>query len=247
MSPKRPVVGIATALEHASYGVWEGPCALLQTSYVQAVQRAGGMVLMLPPDPALVAEPDEVLERIDALVLAGGCDIDPARYGQQRHPQTVGTVPERDEFELALLARALELDLPTLCICRGMQLLNVARGGTLIQHLPDVLHSEEHRRNIGTFEGNEHEVKLTPGSLAERAAGGELALTRSHHHQGIDSLGDGLVVSGRCSTDGLIEAIELPEAEFVLGVQWHPEADPESPALGVLVEHARQRTSVASR
>src|SRR5579875_2605870 len=160
MSPKRPVVGIATALEHASYGVWEGPCALLQTSYVQAVQRAGGMVLMLPPDPALVAEPDEVLERIDALVLAGGCDIDPARYGQQRHPQTVGTVPERDEFELALLARALELDLPTLCICRGMQLLNVARGGTLIQHLPDVLHSEEHRRNIGTFEGNEHEVKL---------------------------------------------------------------------------------------
>jgi putative glutamine amidotransferase len=247
MSDRRPIVGIATALERAQYGVWDGPCALLQFSYIEAVQRADAMALMLPPDPALVENPDEILDRIDALLLAGGCDIDPARYGQEPHPETTGMVPPRDEFELALLNRAIERDIPTLCICRGMQLLNVARGGTLIQHLPDVLHSDEHRRHPGTFEGNEHDVQLTPGSLAALAAGSDLTMTKSHHHQAIDELGDGLIVTGRATSDDLAEAIELPDSSFVLGVQWHPEADVGSHIIGALVDEARQRISVASR
>ena len=248
MSSRRPVIGIATALEIASYGVWVGgPCALLQFSYIESIQRAGGMALMLPPDPVLVENPDEVLDRIDALVLAGGCDIDPARYGQPQHPETVGLVPPRDDFEFALLERAIERDLPTLCVCRGMQVLNVLRGGTLIQHLPDVLRHDEHRRNVGTFDGNEHDVRLAPGSLAAQAAGGELTMTKSHHHQAIDALGEGLVVTGRSTDDDLAEAIELPESSFVLGVQWHPEADEGSRIMTALIEEARQRISVASR
>lgn len=247
MSSRRPVVGIATALEIASYGIWVGgPCALLQYSYIESIQRAGAMAMMLPPDPALVENPDEVLERVDALVLAGGCDIDPARYGQEQHPETVGLVPPRDDFEFALLERAIELDMPALCVCRGMQVLNVVRGGTLIQHLPEVLHSDEHRRHVGTFEGNEHDVRLTAGSLAAQAAGSELTMTKSHHHQAIDALGEGLIVTGRSTEDDLAEAIELPEAGFVLGVQWHPEADETSRIMAALVEETRQRIAVAA-
>ena len=241
MSDRRPVIGIATALERARYGLWDGPCALLQFSYVEAVQRADALALMLPPDPALVENPDEVLDRIDALVLAGGCDIDPTYYGQEPHPATTGVVPPRDEFELALLTRAIERDMPTLCVCRGMQLLNIVRGGTLVQHLPDVLHTEEHRRNPGTFDGNEHDVQLASGSLAAHAAGGELTMTKSHHHQGVDVIGEGLVVTGRSTIDDLPEAIELTESTFMLGVQWHPEADTSSQIFSALVEEARQR------
>jgi putative glutamine amidotransferase len=124
-----------------------------------------------------------------------------------------------------------------------MQVLNVARGGTLLQHLPDVVGHDEHRRNIGTFEGNEHDVELSPGSLAARAAGRELTMTKSHHHQAIDSLGAGLVVSGRSTIDGLTEAVELPESTFVLGVQWHPEADAASRIISALVEQARASIS----
>ena len=150
MSSRRPVIGIATALENASYGIWVGgPCALLQFSYIESIQRAGAMALMLPPDPALVENPDEVLDRIDALVLAGGCDVDPARYGQQQHPETVGLVPARDDFEFALLERAIERDMPTLCVCRGMQVLNVARGGTLIQDVRLTTSSREHASDPG--------------------------------------------------------------------------------------------------
>jgi putative glutamine amidotransferase len=244
MSNRRPVIGIATALENASYGIWVGgPCALLQFSYIESIQRAGAMAMMLPPDPALVENPDEVLDRIDALVLAGGCDIDPVHYGQEQHPETVGLVPPRDEFEFALLERAIERDMPTLCICRGMQVLNVIRGGTLIQHLPDVLKHDEHRRNIGTFDGNEHDVHLVAGSLAAQAAGSELTMTKSHHHQAIDELGEGLMVTGRSAGDDLAEAIELPDSSFVLGVQWHPEADTSSRIMSALVEEARQRSS----
>jgi putative glutamine amidotransferase len=247
VSDRRPVVGIATALERASYGIWEGgTCALLQFSYVEAVQRADAMALMIPPDAALVENPDEILDRIDALVLAGGCDVDPNLYGAEQHTETVGLVPARDEFELALVTRAIERDMPTLGICRGMQVLNVARGGTLLQHLPEVLHTQTHRRNPGTFDGNEHDVVLVPGSLAAQAAGSELTMTKSHHHQGVDAIGEGLVVTGRSATDDLPEAIELPDNTFVLGVQWHPEADTTSRVIDALVEEARQRIAVAS-
>jgi putative glutamine amidotransferase len=219
---------------------------LLQYSYVQAIQRAGAIAVLLPPDPELTVDPDEILDRVDALLLAGGSDVDPANYGQVCHPETVGLVPARDEFELALITRAIERDMPALGICRGMQVLNIARGGTLIQHVPDVVAHDAHRRNIGTFDGNEHDVELSPGSLAARAAGLEQTMTKSHHHQAIDALGAGLVVTGRSTLDGLPEAIELPDSSFVLGVQWHPEADTESQIVASLVEQARQRTSIAS-
>jgi putative glutamine amidotransferase len=246
MSERRPIIGVAAALERAQYGLWDGQCALIQFSYVQAIQRAGAMALILPPDPALVENPDEILDRIDALLLAGGADVEPSRYGQEPHPATVGTVPARDAFELALITRAIERDLPTLCICRGMQILNIARGGTLLQHLPDVVQHEGHRVNPGTFDGNEHDVRLEPGSLAAQAARTEHTMTKSHHHQGIDVVGDGLVVTGHSTLDELPEAIELPDSTFVLGVQWHPEADAASQIIDSLVAEARQRIGVAS-
>jgi len=244
----RPVIGLVAALERAQYNAWDEPCVLLQHSYIQAVQLAGGMALMIPPDPALVENPDEILDRIDALVLAGGSDIDPATYGQRPDPHTTGIVHERDDLELALITRAIERDMPSLCICRGMQMLNIAQGGTLLQHLPDVLHSDDHRRHRGTFEGNEHSVRLEPGSLAAKAAGTDMTMTKSHHHQAIDRLGEGLVITGYSTLDDLPEAIELPDSSYVLGVQWHPEADVGSHVIASLVAAARraQRTQATS-
>jgi putative glutamine amidotransferase len=243
MSDRRPVIGVVTALEQANYGVWDEPCVLLQYVYVQAIQRAGGMAILIPPDHALSQNPDEIIDHLDALMLAGGSDIGPALYGQEQDPLTIGVVPERDELELALITRAIERDLPSLCICRGMQMLNVARGGTLLQHVPDLVNSEDHRRNRGTFVGNEHDVQLEPGSLAAQAAGTELTITKSHHHQAIDRVGDGLLVTGRSTSDDLPEAIELADSGYVLGVQWHPEADAASQIVGSLVERARMTVS----
>jgi putative glutamine amidotransferase len=234
----RPVIGMCTALEQAHWSVWDQPAMLLARSYVDAVQRAGGLVLMLAPDSRQIEEPEQVLDLIDGLVLTGGADIDPGFYGQQAHAETVDTVPERDEFEIALVNAAIERDLPVLGICRGMQLINVARGGTLRQHLPDHFGHEEHRRVIGSFDGAEHDVRLLGGTLAARAAGECKHETRSHHHQGIDRLGGGLVVSGHSTLDDLAEAIELPDKRFVLGVQWHPEADTASKVIGAFVAEA---------
>jgi len=241
----RPVIGICTALERARWSVWDQPAMLLARNYVDAVQLAGGLVLMLPPDAAAVEDPDQVLDLIDGLVLVGGADIDPAFYGQAAHEQTVETVPERDACELALARAAIERDLPVLGICRGMQLLNVARGGTLLQHLPEHVGHGEHLRSIGSFDGADHDVSLRAGSLAASAAGETEQATKSHHHQGIDRLGEGFVVSGRSSLDDLPEAIELPDKRFVLGVQWHPEADVASGVIGALVEAAA--TAAAER
>lgn len=246
MGDHRPVIGLVAALEQARYSGWDRPCVLLQHSYVLGVQRAGGLAIMIPPDPQLVANPDEILDRIDGLLLAGGSDIDPATYGQERHAETTGIVTERDQIELALITRAIERDIPALCICRGMQMLNIARGGTLIQHVPDLVHTDDHRRHPGTFDGNEHDVTLDPGSLAAQAAGGELTMTKSHHHQAIDQLGEGLVVTGRSTLDDLPEAIELPDSTYVLGVQWHPEADVASHVIESLVAQARQSAAALS-
>jgi putative glutamine amidotransferase len=245
-----PVIGLCTALERARWSVWDTQAVLLPRSYVDAVQRAGGIALLLPPDPAAVADPDRLLDLIDGLLLAGGADMDPATYGAEPHAQTVGTVPERDAFELALAGRAMERDLPLLGICRGMQVMNVVRGGTLCQHLPDASDSddegaargrghEDHRRSLGSFDNADHDVRLAAGSLAARVAREEVHGTKSHHHQGVERIGEGLEVTGWATLDELPETLELPGNRFSLGVQWHPEADETSPLIGALVEEAR--------
>jgi putative glutamine amidotransferase len=234
-----PVIGICAAIERVSWGVWDGyEVTLAPRGYVSAVQRAGGVAIVLPPDEAAVADPDLLLDRVDALLLAGGADIDPAGYGAaETHPETRGTWPERDRFELALARRALQRDMPLLGICRGMQLLNIALGGSLDQHLPESVGNDVHRTLAGTF--GEHRVRLAPGTLACRAVGGEGARVFSHHHQGVDRLGEGLTVSGWSVEDDLIEAIELDERRFALGVIWHPEEDEDSEVIAALVEAAR--------
>lgn len=239
MSEDRPVIGIVAALEQARYGAWDVPCALSPWLYVEAVQRCGGLAVMIPPDAELAQEPDAILDRIDGLMLAGGSDIDPIAYGAARHPETAGVVPARDEVELSLIRGAWDRDMPVLGICRGMQAINVARGGTLHQHLPDLVGHGEHRRNLGTFDGSEHDVELDQGSIAARATGEEVHVTKSHHHQGVDIIGEGLVVTGRSALDELPEAIEAPERTYVLGVQWHPEADTNSRVVESLIEEAR--------
>ena len=244
MSEPRPVIGICAALARARWGVWERDAALLAFSYIEAIQRAGGMAVMIPPDDRFEEDPDEILDLLDGLILAGGNDIDPACYGADPHPETHHLVPERDRAELALATRAVERDMPVLGICRGMQLLNVAFGGTLRQHLPEELGHEEHRRTPGSFDGSDHDVRLTAGSLASRAAGEQVHATKSHHHQGVATVGDGLKVTGHSTIDDLPEAIEAPGRRFVLGVQWHPEADEQSRVVAAIVEQARDYRSV---
>jgi putative glutamine amidotransferase len=239
MSEARPAIGICTALTDASWGPWSERAVLLPLDYVAAIQRAGALALMIPPDPRLIDDPDEMLDRIDGLILAGGNDIDPAAYGAEPHPQTLGIVPERDEVELALAHRAVQRDMPFLGICRGMQVLNVAFGGTLRQHLPEELGHEEHRRVPGSFDGADHDVRLQPQSLAALAAGQDLHGTKSHHHQGVGRIAEGFRVTGHSTIDDLPEAIEAPACRFVLGVQWHPEADEHSRVIGALVTQAR--------
>jgi putative glutamine amidotransferase len=220
---RRPVIGLCAAVERARWTVWDDEAVLLPRGYADAVQRAGGLAVMLPPDPAFVEDADQVLDLIDGLILAGGAD-----YGES---------PLRDDVEVALGLAALERDLPLLGVCRGMQLMNLARGGTLIEHLPDRLGHEDHRAVPGAF--GDHPVRLAEGSLAARAAGRTEQGTKSHHHQGVDVIGDGLEVTGWATPDDLPEAIEDRSRRFALGVQWHPEADPAAREIAALVEAAR--------
>jgi putative glutamine amidotransferase len=215
---KRPVIGVCAAVERARWSVWDDEAVLLPRGYVDAVQRAGGLALLLPPDE----HPDEVLELLDGVILAGGAD-----HGER---------PERDAFEIGLALAAMERDVPLLGVCRGMQLMNLARGGTLIPHLPDVLGHEDHRAVPGAF--GDHDVRLAAGSLAARAAGATSHPTKSHHHQGVDEIGEGFEVTGWATVDELVEAIEDPTRRFALGVQWHPEAS-GAEEIAALVEAAR--------
>ena len=215
----RPVIGLCATVERARWTHWDDEAALLSMSYVRHVQRAGGIAVLLPPDP----EPEAVLAFVDGLVLTGGADI--------------GDAPERDAFELALASLALERDKPVLGVCRGMQVMNVARGGTLIEHLPDAVGHEDHRAVLGAF--GDHDVRLADGSLAQRVAREGLHPTKSHHHQGVDRVGEGFEVTGWATVDDLPEAMEDPSRRFALGVQWHPEADERSPLIAALVEAAR--------
>ena len=234
---RRPVIGICTYLDTIRWGAWEDRAAMLPAGYVGAVQRADGVAVLLPPDPRALEDPDSVLDLLDGLILAGGVDVGPGAYGAEPHPATDACNAERDAFELALARRALERDIPVLGICRGMQVLNVAAGGTLHQHLPEVVGHERHRETVGVF--GDHDVRLEAGSLAERAAGEALHATKSHHHQGVDVLGEGFVVTGWSALDELPEAIERPGRRYALGVQWHPEVDETSRLIASLVEEAR--------
>jgi putative glutamine amidotransferase len=230
----RPTIGVTAATESVSYGAWSKvPAFMSPASYVRAVQRAGGRPVLLLPDPEDAEDPEGVLGMIDALIVTGGAgDVDPDLYGQEPHPETGPVQEERDAYELALVRSAIGRRMPVLGICRGMQILNVAYGGGIEQHLPDVVGHEDHRHTPGTFA--DHEVDLEAGSLAARAAGAKRAPVKSHHHQGVREIGDGLVVTGR-SDDYTVEALEDPSCPFVLGVLWHPEEDEKSQLIKALV------------
>jgi putative glutamine amidotransferase len=229
-------IGVCAVVERVRWGPWDQIVAMVPRTYTAAVQAAGAVALALPPDPVAEDEPERFLDRVDGLLLAGGADLDPATCGAEPHPAIGQTWPERDRFEVALTRAAVDRRLPVLGICRGMQLLNAALGGKLIQDLPEAIGSDRHRHTPGSFA--DHEVRLVPGSLASRAVGAERTTVKSHHHQGIAQLGEGLVATGWSLPDELIEAIELPEHGFALGVLWHPEEDERSRVIAALVAAA---------
>ena len=232
----RPVVGITTYLTAARFGAWDVESALVPAAYVRAVERAGGRALLVPPSEEGV---DETLDALHGLILSGGSDLDPETYGQEAHPETRGVAPERDRAELALLEAALARDLPVLAVCRGSQVLNVALGGDLVQHLPDVVGDDKHKHTPGAFA--DHDVSLAEGT---RLAGllGEHAAVKSHHHQGFGRLGRGLREAARAE-DGAVEAVEAPERTFALGVLWHPEEGEDLRLFEALVQAAGEYRS----
>jgi putative glutamine amidotransferase len=228
---RRPVIGITTYLTQARWAYWDLPAALIPASYVRSVAAAGGVPLLVPPVFEGFAE---ALDALDGLVFSGGSDLDPELYGESAHPETVGVVRERDDFELALLRAALDLELPILAICRGSQLLNVAFGGTLEQHVPDRVGSDVHKEVPGVFA--EHGVDVAAGSRLA-AIVGDRADVKSSHHQSFSDIGDGLTVSAQAA-DGTPEALEASSRPFTLGVLWHPEEGDDLALFEALVAEA---------
>jgi gamma-glutamyl-gamma-aminobutyrate hydrolase PuuD len=223
----RPLVGISSYARGGQRLSFSVPC-----EYVDAVRKAGGVPVVLPP---VLGPVHEALDAIDGLILPGGGDIHPEHYGGDEHDANYGICHERDHFELVLARAALERpSLPIMCVCRGMQILNVATGGTLEHHLPDRLGHDRHRVTPGSW--SEHEVQLEPGSLAAEAAGGEVLTVKSHHHQGVSELGKAWTATGWSDEDETVEAIEAPDRSFALGVLWHPEEEPEGRVIPALVE-----------
>jgi putative glutamine amidotransferase len=228
----KPVVGITTYVEPARWGAWELEAALIPYAYVQAVERAGARALLVPPSEDAV---EETLDALDGLLFSGGNDVDPETYGAAAHPETNGLRPERDRGELALLEAALARDMPVLAVCRGFQVLNVARGGDLVQHLPEVVGDAKHREVTGVF--SEHSVRIEDGSKLG-ALLGERAPVKSHHHQGVGTVGQGLREVA-WADDGTVEGLEDPDRRFAVGVLWHPEAGDDMKLFEALVAEAR--------
>ncbi len=230
-----PLVGITTYVVPARFGVWKEESALVPQEYVRAVERAGGRPLLVPPS---IEGVDETLEALDGIIFSGGADVDPTLYGQDAHPETDRPFPLRDDGEFALLRAALERDMPTLGICRGSQVLNVALGGDLVQHLPDLVGHDDHKDVPGAYA--DHEVAIEPGSKLANALGLR-APVKSHHHQGMGTIGHGLTVTARAE-DGTVEGLEDPSRRFAVGVLWHPEAGEDMRLFEALVaEAARYR------
>jgi putative glutamine amidotransferase len=229
----KPIIGITTYLTSARFGTWEEDAALIPAAYVRAMEAAGGRALLVPPSMEGI---EETLDRLDGLLFSGGSDLDPELYGQEAHAETNGVVTERDRAEIALLQAALERDMPVLAVCRGSQVLNVARGGDLVQHLPDVVGDEKHKHTPGLFA--DHDVDLVSGTRVQQILG-DHAPVKSHHHQGYGRLGEGLREAARAE-DGTIEAVEDPSRRFALGVLWHPEAGEDFALFEALVEEARR-------
>jgi putative glutamine amidotransferase len=226
----KPVVGITTYLTPAAWGAWQLDAALVPASYVRAVTRAGGVPLLVPPGAAY----EETLDSVDGLIFSGGSDLDPELYGEQAHPETDGWVRERDDFELGLMQAALARDVPLLAICRGSQVLNVALGGDLEQHVPDRVQTNLHKETPGVFA--EHDVAVLEGTRLASILG-DRADVKSHHHQGYGELGSGLREAAR-APDGTVEALEDPTRRFALGVLWHPEEGEDLALFEALVGEA---------
>jgi putative glutamine amidotransferase len=228
----RPIVGITTYVESAAWGSWQLDAALIPFMYVEALERAGARPLLVPPSEDGV---EETLDALDGLLFSGGSDLDPETYGAEAHPQTTGVRELRDRAELTLLEGALVRDMPVLAVCRGSQVLNVARGGDIVQHLPEVVGHEEHRAVAGVF--SDHPVRIDEQSRLGAVLGGRVPV-KSHHHQGIGRVGEGLREVA-WADDGIVEGVEDPSRRFVLGVLWHPEAGGDSRLFEALVAEAR--------
>jgi gamma-glutamyl-gamma-aminobutyrate hydrolase PuuD len=229
----RPLIGITTDVAVASYRAWEEESVLVPSDYVRSVERAGGRPLLVPPSEEDV---EETLDVLDAVIFSGGSDLDPAMYGQEPHPETNGVLEARDRGELALLEAALARDMPVLAVCRGSQVLNVALGGDLVQHLPDVVGHDDHRHTPGAYA--DHDVTLEAETRLGSLLGAH-APVKSHHHQGFGRLGSGLREAA-FAEDGTVEAVEDPSRRFALGVLWHPEAGEDLRLFEALVEEARR-------
>lgn len=222
--PPRPLIGVTTYLEQARTGVWDLPASFLPRTYLDAVTDAGGIPVLLPPQPADDGQAREVLARLDGLILSGGADVDPRLYGAAPHPRTGAPREDRDAWEIALFAASQDLGTPLLAICRGLQLVVAARGGTLLQHLPDVVGSEAYQPGAGVFGSGE--IDIAAGTGLARILGEERQSVPVYHHQGVDRLGEGMQVTAR-TADGVIQALELDghgtDGAYRLAVQWHPE------------------------
>jgi putative glutamine amidotransferase len=232
MSP-RPLIGITSYAEPVQMGVWIEDSAVVPLAYVRAVEHAGGRPILLPPVEDGI---DETLDAVHGVIFSGGGDLDPGMYGAEAHAETDAPKPWRDGPEIALLQAALDRDMPVLAICRGSQLLNVARGGDLVQHLPEVVGHERHRHEPGAY--SDHDVRLEPESRLGELLG-DHAPVKSHHHQGMGRIGDGLREVA-WADDGLVEGLEDPGKRFALGVLWHPEEGEDFALFKGLVEEARR-------